>query len=91
MPILSRYKFAIVCPTGREQSWGYKLLGFALFVSPPMIVLATIDLASSSGCCERIELVKDDVSNEAIESLRTGISFQYGGVSHQGHIPVLEG
>jgi hypothetical protein len=56
-----------------------------------MIVLVTIDLASSSGCCERIELVKDDVSNEAIESLRTGISFQYGGVSHQGHIPVLEG
>lgn len=82
MPILSRYIFAIVCPTGWEQSWGYALFGFVPFVSPPMTVFVTIDFACSSGCCGRIELVKDDVSNEAIECLGTGISFQYGGVSH---------
>jgi hypothetical protein len=54
------------------------------FVSPPMIVFATIDLACSSGCCGRIELVKDDVSNEAIECRMTDrdFSFQSGGVSH---------
>jgi len=62
MPILSRYIFEIVCPTGWEQSWGYELFGFALFVSPPMIVFVTIDFVCSSGCCGSIELVNKGVS-----------------------------
>lgn len=50
-----------------------------------MVVFVTIDLACSSGCCGRIELVKDDVSNEAIELSRDRqglVSFENGGVSH---------